>query len=156
MTVRVKLIKSKILLQIRKGISFLFLVFDFRSYQRKKLREEGFLLFAFVVNYLRMTTPFDCAFPFLSTSVKQTEVPSFPQTAHIQTIEPTKKNICAHESCKRKLQLSAVACRCGKRFCSTHSYFVDHSCQYDYRNTSSTILQKQLVKCVNDKLENKI
>lgn len=35
---------------------------------------------------------------------------------------------CDHEQCRKKLTLTDIECKCGKRFCMNHRLPFDHSC----------------------------
>lgn len=47
-----------------------------------------------------------------------------------------KTTRCEFPDCNKKLQLSEVElkCKCGSVFCKKHKFFLDHSCQFDYKN----------------------
>ena len=44
-----------------------------------------------------------------------------------------KKNLCQHESCRRKLGIVPFECRCGKAFCGEHRLSENHNCPIDYK-----------------------
>lgn len=67
-----------------------------------------------------------------------------------------KSKRCNFLECSKKLLLSDQYCKCGMRFCSNHRHFEAHKCTFDFRAKSDEILKKQLVKCVGDRLEEKI
>jgi predicted nucleic acid binding AN1-type Zn finger protein len=54
--------------------------------------------------------------------------------------------------CRHKLQLSDMACRCGKRHCSTHRLPELHACTYDHKAHDRRVLESQVVRCIADKL----
>ena len=55
---------------------------------------------------------------------------------------------CDFPECKKKLKLSDMECRCGKRFCLKHRLPEDHMCSIDYRNVNPIHLEK----CVAEKV----
>lgn len=64
-----------------------------------------------------------------------------------------KTSRCYIDECKKKLGFMGFDCRCGKKFCGTHRMPEDHKCSFDYRAAADAILEKQLVKVINDKVE---
>ena len=40
---------------------------------------------------------------------------------------------CFHESCRSKLKLYDLSCRCDHRFCTKHRLPEFHSCSYDFK-----------------------
>jgi hypothetical protein len=66
---------------------------------------------------------------------------------------PKEQKRCGHADCKKKLAFSDFACRCGTRYCGTHKGFVEHACSFDYKADAKKTLDKQLLKCENDKIE---
>ena len=59
---------------------------------------------------------------------------------------------CAKEECKRKLPLTAYACKCNVLYCQTHNAPEEHNCSYNYfeenqkrmrTNLSSIIITKK-------------
>jgi AN1-type zinc finger and ubiquitin domain-containing protein 1 len=54
------------------------------------------------------------------------------------------KQICAHEDCKKKLNLTDFPCKCEKVFCTQHRYASEHNCSFDYRASSTTELLKTM------------
>lgn len=61
--------------------------------------------------------------------------------------KPIKPRCCA-EGCTKKLKLSDMDCRCGKRFCLKHRLPEDHNCSVNYKNVNPIKLEK----CVADKV----
>ena len=45
--------------------------------------------------------------------------------------EKPKPNRC--DVCKKRVGLTAIVCRCGRKFCGIHRYPSEHSCTFDYR-----------------------
>ena len=62
---------------------------------------------------------------------------------------------CQLQSCRKKLTLSAVPCRCGLTFCSYHRLPECHSCCVDYKtlNHGDFIKKAGLEGCYTKKLE---
>ena len=92
--------------------------------------------------------------PVLSSCTNTTQPAAIILTNTPESV--VKKNKCPHKECKRKITLVDFACKCGLVYCSSHRHFDSHNCTFDYREQSGTILQKQLVKCVNDRMTEKI
>ena len=59
----------------------------------------------------------------------------------------TKPRCCAEE-CTKKLKLSDMECRCGKRFCLKHRLPEEHNCIVNYKNVNPLKLEG----CVADKV----
>lgn len=53
-----------------------------------------------------------------------------------------KKNLCQHDSCRRKLGLIPFHCKCGLSFCGEHRFSENHECTIDYR----ALQRKELLK----------
>jgi hypothetical protein len=62
-----------------------------------------------------------------------------------------QKNRCG--SCRKKLTLTDMECRCKIRFCAAHRLPEEHACSFDHRGLARATLTQQLVKVVGDKLE---
>lgn len=62
-----------------------------------------------------------------------------------------QNNRCAHDACKKKLQLSDPECRCKRRFCINHRMSEMHACSYDYRLEGRKQLEILNPKIVNNK-----
>ena len=61
---------------------------------------------------------------------------------------------CNIDDCKKKLGLMlGFDCRCGKKFCGSHRMPEEHKCTFNYRAAADALLEKQLVKVVNDKVD---
>jgi len=60
---------------------------------------------------------------------------------------------CCAESCKKRLMLSDISCRCGLRFCSTHRPSEEHKCSYDYKKDGYSQLSTMLLQIVGKKME---
>jgi len=50
---------------------------------------------------------------------------------------------CCHEGCNKKLKLTDMTCRCGKRFCPKHRYAEEHNCSFNYQETARQQLAKK-------------
>ena len=55
---------------------------------------------------------------------------------------------CQKEGCNKKLELSAVPCKCEKFFCSVHRGCYDHPCSFDYKNEHKMNLLKTMSTAV--------
>lgn len=69
------------------------------------------------------------------------------------TNQPVLTKRCNFTDCKKKLVLSDMECRCGKRFCAAHKFSESHKCTFNYREASDQVLTKQLVKCVSERID---
>ena len=69
----------------------------------------------------------------------------------LSTEAPAKKEKCP--TCKKKLALTDLACRCGQRHCSLHRFPDTHGCTYDFRADSQKVLAAQLERVVGNKIE---
>jgi len=43
-------------------------------------------------------------------------------------------------SCRKKVGLTAVPCRCGYVYCVTHRMAADHNCDFDYKSHARSVL----------------
>lgn len=55
--------------------------------------------------------------------------------------------------CKKKTGLINFTCKCEKIFCSKCKNPEDHNCDFDYKEYQKQLLQKKLVKVINDKIK---
>lgn len=58
----------------------------------------------------------------------------------VQKLNKKKKRRC--HSCRAKLSLVAVECRCGSLFCDRHRYAEDHDCPFDYKAEARAAISK--------------
>lgn len=56
-------------------------------------------------------------------------------------------------SCREKLGMFGISCKCGHVYCSQHRMPEDHSCTYDFKSQQKQILEKQNPKVAGSKLE---
>lgn len=68
------------------------------------------------------------------------------------TLLREKNKRCSLEGCNKKLRLTDMACRCGKKFCGNHRVWSDHNCTYDYKSSERKELEKNNEKIVGEKL----
>ena len=61
-------------------------------------------------------------------------------------------NRCQFCECNKKLKITDLSCKCGKTFCKIHKFPEDHSCEYDYKETSSTEKKIDELKCIGVKV----
>ena len=61
---------------------------------------------------------------------------------------PKKDKKCNLDGCTKKLKLSDMECRCGKRFCLIHRLPEQHSCSINYKNINPIHLEK----CIGEKV----
>ena len=50
--------------------------------------------------------------------------------------------MCNHSSCKKKLTLTSITCKCEKQFCPVHRYPTDHACTFDFHERAKENLMK--------------
>ena len=79
-----------------------------------------------------------------------TEVPP-PITLEKTTESTANKNRCG--TCRKKLKLTDLECRCAARFCAQHRAPEEHACTFDFKAAGRAHLEKQLEKAVADKVE---
>lgn len=60
---------------------------------------------------------------------------------------------CSKEGCKRKLPLTAFACRCNLVFCDHHRPAEEHDCKHNYFVENKTKMEKNLSSIVFTKKE---
>jgi len=60
---------------------------------------------------------------------------------------------CAKDGCKRKLPLTAFACRCNLLYCDVHRPPEEHACKFDYFNDNKAKMEKNLSSIVFTKKE---
>jgi len=60
---------------------------------------------------------------------------------------------CSKDGCKRKLPLTAFACRCNLVFCDSHRYPEDHTCSYKYYESNKLSMEKNLSSIIYTKKE---
>lgn len=91
---------------------------------------------------------------YLSKTDQSTEVSSTAEAE--KKTEVPKTNRCSHAECKKKLLLTDLLCKCGKKYCSGHRQPELHSCTYDYKSSGRALLSTMLVKSVSDSLKDRI
>ena len=65
-----------------------------------------------------------------------------------------KQTRCSFSTCKTKLKLFDMGCKCEKRFCMKHRFPEEHNCDYDYTQRDSSLADK--MRCVACKTVDKI
>lgn len=78
----------------------------------------------------------------IKSSVVKTEV----KPTNIMKKKKTKKSRCALNGCRKKLELTAWACKCNKKFCQNHRPATSHSCSYNWRVSQQTVLNNTMLK----------
>ena len=73
----------------------------------------------------------------IKSSVVKTEV----KPTNIMKKKKTKKS-----RCRKKLELTAWACKCNKKFCQNHRPATSHSCSYNWRVSQQTVLNNTMLK----------
>ena len=84
----------------------------------------------------------------IKSSVVKTEVKTEVKTTNIKEMKKkkTKKSRCALDGCRKKLELTAWACKCNKKFCQNHRPAPSHSCSYNWRACQQTVLNNTMLK----------
>ena len=59
-------------------------------------------------------------------------------------------------TCSHKLKLADTTCKCGLRHCSAHRLPETHACTFDHKAADRKMLETQVVKCVADKIADRI
>lgn len=67
--------------------------------------------------------------------------------------EIDKPKRCQMPGCRQKIKLTDFACKCNSFFCGAHRHSELHNCSFDYRQTTSARLEKQLIKTQADKFQ---
>ncbi len=88
--------------------------------------------------------------------LNKSELPTYASTitAPLKVEEPAKPPQKRCGSCRHKLALSDMACRCGIRHCSAHRLPEEHACTYNHAMRERTLLEAQLTPCISDKMQN--
>ena len=55
--------------------------------------------------------------------------------------------------CRKKITITAFACRCGVRFCPQHRYPETHNCTFDFQTNDRQKLKDSLVSVNSNKVE---
>lgn len=92
------------------------------------------------------------AAPEVAASTIAAAVPSEETAAAKKKVQKR----CGFSECKHKLALSDMECKCGVRHCSKHRMPEDHACAFDFKAHDRSVLGKQLVACVGDKIDARI
>ena len=53
------------------------------------------------------------------------------------------KKKCSFKGCKKKLKLTDMVCKCGKRFCSLHRLPETHNCSWDPKSEKEMKIYKE-------------
>ena len=89
----------------------------------------------------------------LPSSLPPPSLPPSPnEQAETTTPLKTKANPNRCPSCRHKLALTDMACRCGIRHCLKHRMPEDHGCTFDFQTFERSKLAKDLVECKADKI----
>lgn len=73
-------------------------------------------------------------------------------------LDNKKRKRCNLDGCQKKLSLVelSISCKCEKIFCMKHYGPDEHSCGYDFRSRSDSILKKGLIQVKADKVPGRI
>lgn len=64
-----------------------------------------------------------------------------------------EKRCCSFDDCKRKLPLTAYACRCKLLFCKNHTYPEEHKCTYNFYEEHKKVLERNVSSLTYSKKE---
>lgn len=67
--------------------------------------------------------------------------------------EPKIHKKCQLKGCKKKLSVTALGCRCQKRFCKIHFSAENHNCTFDYKSFLRRNLENTVV---GDKIHDRL
>jgi hypothetical protein len=84
------------------------------------------------------------------SSLKHIKLQMKDPESEIELVRPKR---CQMPECRQKIKLTDFACKCKSFFCSAHRHSELHNCSFDYRQTTTVSLEKQLIKTQADKLE---
>ena len=81
---------------------------------------------------------------------------SISAESHVR--EKKKTTCCPFGECKRRMTPTdaMMQCRCGVSYCPNHRLPEQHMCAFNYRAAATQHLSTQLVKCVGERLVDKI
>ena len=51
---------------------------------------------------------------------------------------------CSFETCKRKLKLTDMVCRCKNRYCQKHRLPESHICEFNFKNETTEAFMKRV------------
>jgi hypothetical protein len=93
---------------------------------------------------------------FLPSTVTSLTVEIPPIVFAPGEFDSPKPKRCGHTECKKKLTMTDMDCRCGRRFCMAHRHAESHNCAFDYKSAGAKELHKILVKCAADAISDRI
>ena len=79
------------------------------------------------------------------------DIPAMMAEQPVQKCEPPTR--CQASGCKKKLGLTAFACRCKGYYCAAHRADEAHGCTFDYKEAQRTALSTSMVKVVGSKVD---
>ena len=77
-----------------------------------------------------------------------------PQLVESEPPLKKAKNRCG--ICSKKVGIMGWDCKCGGKFCSDHRYAEAHECTFGHQEANRERLEKQLARCVADKLNERV
>jgi predicted nucleic acid binding AN1-type Zn finger protein len=80
-------------------------------------------------------------------------MPAATNTPETISLEPASKSSNRCGTCRKKLLLSDIECRCKQRFCAAHRAPEEHACSHDFKADGQKILKQQLERVVAEKVE---
>lgn len=92
------------------------------------------------------------------------EIPDPPKSHTIEIVQdphhppspmvaPAKQTTNRCWECNKKLSLTAIKCRCGYVFCSTHRHAEQHTCTFDYKEKGRVQITQNNPLVVQQKLD---
>jgi hypothetical protein len=85
------------------------------------------------------------------SEVPTTEPIPTPAVPAVPTLPTKSQKRCP--TCRHKLQLADMACRCGLRHCSAHRLPETHGCTFDHKVHDRKLLESQVIRCIADKMK---
>lgn len=85
---------------------------------------------------------------FSAIATCESYVPELPSTTELAEVQPetptvlqTNKRKCWE--CRKKVPLTAITCRCGYTFCTSHRMAESHNCSFDYKASGKRKLERE-------------
>lgn len=71
----------------------------------------------------------------------------------LKKIKQNKKKKKRCKLCRKKINLTATACKCGNLYCSQHFFFLEHNCIYPWKTSGQKNLEKTIIGCCATKID---
>jgi len=85
-------------------------------------------------------------FPAIATC--ESYVPELPATTEVAEMQPERPTVLQTNKrkcweCRKKVPLTAITCRCGYTFCTSHRMAESHNCSFDYKASGKRKLERE-------------